>query len=765
MILFVLACSAGWGQSCTLAGVVYDAQTKEPLAFAAVYLGDKTIGASTDAEGHFALAGVPCADSLSLAVSLIGYTPAGRRVAARGKGLIKFYLQSQNLDIVDVEFVYHIIGAQTTGQSVAVLDQKALAPLQGLPLAEQLATVPGVSAIHSGPTVAKPVIHGLYGNRILIVNNGVRLEGQQWGTDHAPELDPYGAAQLQVVRGASSLRYGADAVGGVILADAPRLPCAQVGVGGRASLAGVSNGRGGAGALSLEGGAGGRLTGLGWRVQGSGRRAGYVRTPTYYLDNTSLAEGNYSAAIGYTRPRLGINAFFSSYNTQLGLFSGASVGSLSDLTDALARPAPIYQPDFSYRLGRPYQQVRHQLGKVQGHYHFTDLTSLDVIYALQQDRRREYDLVPLSGRTSPELDLDLATQSLTAELHHHLAPGLAGVAGAQGITQRNIWAGQFLLPNYRSYAGGAFITEKYALPNLTLEAGARVDYKWLRSYFFNERTLVTYNRTRTFLRPSISLGADYTGLPIRLSLNAGTAWRAPSANELYSNGVHQSAVSFERGNPDMHSEVAYNLSLTAALARGPVSAEVTGYANRMDGYIYLRPDSMPVRTIRGAFPAFSYRQTDALLTGFDAQAAWALGGTPGKGLSLKHKSAFLWAHDRRTGGYLFFIPANRLEHALRYDLASGRLARMAPYAQAALVTVLRQYRAPANADYAPPPAAYTLLGLEAGITARRGGGKDVSIILSVTNALNTRYRDYLNRFRYFTDDAGRNIALRVSITI
>src|SRR5690606_33154577 len=96
------------------------------------------------------------------------------------------------------------------------LNKAQLQQVQGTSLAAQLQSIPGVSMLQTGGTIAKPVINGMYGNRVLILNNGVRQQGQQWGAEHAPEIDPYIANQLTVVKGAESVRYGSDAIGGVI---------------------------------------------------------------------------------------------------------------------------------------------------------------------------------------------------------------------------------------------------------------------------------------------------------------------------------------------------------------------------------------------------------------------------------------------------------------------------------------------------------------------------------------------------------------------
>src|ERR1700761_6721569 len=140
------------------------------------------------------------------------------------------------------------------------LGGKALQAVAGLSLGESLKNIAGVNSLQTGPSISKPVIHGVYSNRILILNNGVRQEGQNWGNDHAPEIDPFIATKLSVNKGAASIRYGSDAIGGVVLVD-PKDMRTTPGVGGEVDLVGMTNGRVGAASGMVEGGS---ANGLSW---------------------------------------------------------------------------------------------------------------------------------------------------------------------------------------------------------------------------------------------------------------------------------------------------------------------------------------------------------------------------------------------------------------------------------------------------------------------------------------------------------------------
>mgnify|MGYP000875478539 CR=1 FL=1 len=168
----------------------------------------------------------------------------------------------------------------------------------GKSLASLLEHVSGVSSIQTGTTVAKPVINGMYGNRILIVNNGARQTGQQWGADHAPEIDKNSSARIQVVKGAEAVRYGSEALGGIIILEQKPLPYGETNIGGSVSGLVGANGLRYNAVATIEGSMP-FLRDLAWRVQGTYLNSGDARTADYVLNNTGYREQDVSLNLGY----------------------------------------------------------------------------------------------------------------------------------------------------------------------------------------------------------------------------------------------------------------------------------------------------------------------------------------------------------------------------------------------------------------------------------------------------------------------------------
>jgi iron complex outermembrane receptor protein len=216
-LLIYLMPNAATAQNCNsmIFGAVRDGKDRTLLPGAGVLIKETGTSSVTDTDGHYHLNNL-CPGKYTLIISYVGYQSKEISISINGQKEFNVSLinQTQGLNTVSIE------GHRTELkplQSSARLDGKALEMTRGETLGESLKGIPGVNTIQTGPTISKPVIQGLYGNRVLVYNSGVRQEGQQWGSEHAPEVDPFIANQITVVKGAASVMYGAEAIGGVVL--------------------------------------------------------------------------------------------------------------------------------------------------------------------------------------------------------------------------------------------------------------------------------------------------------------------------------------------------------------------------------------------------------------------------------------------------------------------------------------------------------------------------------------------------------------------
>ncbi|WP_221394308.1 TonB-dependent receptor [Dyadobacter sp. NIV53] len=760
-LLFLASSLVSFGQNpactCFVKGVVLDQHTNLPIVGATILIVGQNNGVFTDDQGRYQISNL-CPGAYELECRIVGYNSFKQKLDLTAGHEENFNLQENEVHLKDVEITAHRTDAPSS-QPLTVLSGNDLFQTRGQSLAESLKGLSGVTTLQTGSSISKPVIHGMHSNRVLIMNNGVRQEGQQWGSEHAPEIDPFLATQISVVKGAAGVRYGSDAIGGVILVEPEELPFNKP-LSGELNLVGLSNGRQGVTSGTVEGGIR-NFEGFGWRAQGTIKRSGNIRTPNYFLDNTGISEKNFSLAAGYRKKGFGIDVFYSLFDTNIGIFSGSHIGSVTDLLNVIKNGEPFVKSGFSYAIGRPYQDVTHQLFKAEAHYHLKDGNRFQWTLARQINDRAEFDLHrprndSIAALNHPELSFKLTT--LTNDViwdHKAIAKKVAGQVGLSTLYQYNLMSGRPLIPNFNQFNIGLFWIERYVTSKWELEAGIRYDYRTLKTHRIVSQEKVSNNFT--FSNFSGTLGATRTfSSHFSARLNIGTAWRAPNVSELYSDGVHHGAAAYEKGDATLQPEKATNTIGSIKYSNTKLSVELGGYYNYISDYIYLKPQPEPILTIRGAFPYFKYTQTDAVFKGIDLNVLWEFA----RNLTWTSKLSYLRVYDTRNDNYLVMIPPNRWDNQLKYELPElGKWKKV--YFSAGNLSVARQKRVPDNSDFLPPPAAYSLWNLQAGGTIKISEKNQLEVGVSVQNLFNTVYRDYMNRFRYYSDDMGRQASLRL----
>ncbi|WP_428653620.1 TonB-dependent receptor [Runella sp.] len=736
---------------CFVKGVVKDRETGSPIVGALLSIKNTSKVTTTDAEGQYKIDHL-CQGTYVLECKIIGYKTTQTTISLQHSAEENLNLSEEEVHLQDVEIVAKRVNSLT--QSSTSLQNQSLEQTRGQTLAEALQKIVGVTMLQTGASIAKPVIHGLHSNRILIINNGIRQEGQQWGSEHAPEIDPFIAKRLTVVKGASGVRYGSDAIGGVILVEPEELPHTFKSIRGEINTVGFTNGRTGVLSGTLEGGLNNRK-GFGWRVQGTLKNGGNIRTPDYFLANTGVREQNFSASAGYRSVKFGAEVFYSQFHTDLGIFSGSHIGSTSDLLNVIKNGEPFIKTGFNRTIERPNQLVDHDLLKVKTNYQYSG-NRLSLTFGRQYNQRAEYDLHGPQATVKPALLFRITT--LTSDLileHKPIAKEITGQIGFSGLHQYNFTDGRPLIPDFEQSNAGAFIIERWIRQKWEWEAGLRYDMRWLHVYRFIGQTLD--QRNHQFNSWSGTIGSVFNASShLSLRANFGTGWRPPSVNELYSKGVHHGAAAYEEGDETMRPETAYNLMGNAEYSSERFRAEIGLYHNFIQNFIYLKPQAEPILTIRGAFPYFKYVQTDATFSGADITTSWDI--TP----RWEHtgKLSYLRAYDQAANNYLVGIPANRLENGLRYKIGKAGLSHDS-FVSVGHLWVDSQKCVPPNSDFIPPPAAYHLWSIQLGGEIPLTEKQKISWGITVQNLFDVAYRDYLNRFRYYSLEQGRNSSLRL----
>ena len=739
----------------TISGKVFDEHDKEPLLYAEIFIKDLNKGVISDSLGNYKIENV-CEGNYVLVCMHIGCDPVEKKISVTKNMKVNFVLEHHTEELADIEVNAKRLEEEISQQK-NTLSETERDKTSGKNLGDALKEISGITTLNTGNTIAKPIIHGLYGNRILTMNNGVRQEDQQWANEHAPNVDPFAIDKISVIKGAAAVQYGSDALGGVILLEQNE---PESKLEGSVYTIGNSNGKGGVLSGNLRGFAD-KKNQWSYKVNGTIKRSGDLSAPNYNLSNTGVAEKNISTYLQYKTWKRGLTLLYSLFNTNIGILRATHIGNTTDLANAIESSEPYYVKDFTYKIESPRQNIMHQIIKADYFERLKNGGKISFQYAAQLNARKEFDVRRGGRSNTPALDLNLQTHTADFTFQNTTPKKLHNKVGVSGLYQNNYnvpgTGFRPVLPNYNALSVGAFILERYKKNRWEFEAGARYDFKLVNAEIYS-RNNEARNTTFNFHNAAFSLGGIFS-INDNLSLrsNIGSAFRPPNVYELLSDGVHQSAASIEVGDINLKSEqsLKWITTLSASAYKKKMQFEVSPYVNVIQNYILLQPEQQARLTIRGAFPVFAFKQTNAVISGLDFDFKYDVL----KQIAFTHRTSFLYGRDLLAKDDLIFMPPVQFNNSITFQTGSiNKIENM--YLTLKYISVLTQYWYPEGIDFTAPPKGYGLLNIYTGIDLPFKSQR-VSLIFQVDNVMNVAYRDYLNRFRYYADNMGRNFSLKI----
>ncbi len=793
-VLIVACClvNMSFSQNCKskFFGEVHDFHNGTPIVGAVIYIETLDKYTTTDFNGKFSMDNL-CDGKITIVVSHIACDTKRLNLHINGDTYYEVNLEHHIEELDEIRVEGSTITKLTKTSQETLLKSDAIERFSAFSLGDALKQISGVSSINTGNSIVKPVINGLHSSRIIVMTNGVRLQDQEWGIEHAPNIDLNTAGSINVIKGANALAYGGDAIGGVIVLK-PSTISLKDSLYGKTIVSGQTNGRGYSLNSSLT-----KTYQKGWYVaaQASMKGFGDFEAPDYSLTNTGLNSKGLSFNSGYKTFEQGFNVYYSYINNEIGILKSSHIGNIEDLVNAINNQQPLVVDDFSYDINAPRQDVTHHIIKADFYKRFKKFGRLEVQYDFQNNQRFEYDIRVGDDRDKPAIDLTLKTHSVRTSLKLDSKSKIAYEFGVNAVLQNNFanpdTGVRRLIPDYNKFDAGIFSLAMLRLnENTNFDFGIRYDYNRIdaKKFYITSRwiergydedfgdividdfgTQLLTNPVLEYHNVSASAGISHK-LNDKHSVifNYGLSNRAPNPSELFSDGLHHSAARIELGDLRIQQETSNRVSGTYQYGNNSLLINLEAFYNHINDYIFLAPTGVE-QTIRGAFPVWGYEQTNAALYGIDLTANYEFNTQ----WSFNHKSSFIRGRDLSQNQALIDMPSFKTVNILGYS--NEKWLNFNSELQSEFV--LRQDNFPDNnyevfiptteelvlVDVSTPPPAYHLMHFQSDITLNLSPKTDLNIGLNVTNIFNISYREYLNRLRYFADDLGRNIMLQLKL--
>ena len=781
--IFLFSLNATSQKCPSITGFIRDIQTGEPLPYATIKLDGVELGTIADENGKFVLENV-CKEEVDLEVRFLGYKTLVHHHDFHHPSP-EIFLAPEEVELESVVVEGEATVGDLQSMSIERIDHTLLATKTTQSLASVIGEIQGVTFTSAGSNVQLPVIHGLYGNRILIINNGVKHGFQNWGTDHAPEIDIAGADNISVLKGAAGVRYGTEALGGVVVVEGNPLNLSQK-LGGKMASGYETNGKG----YHFNAEIGEGKERFSYHLGGNYVKFGDRHTPDYSLTNTGMEEHSANAGFRYHLPQWDFKAYYSYVSQNLGLLRASVAETGNALARAIAAEQPLFIRDFSYRIMEPRQNATHHLAKLDVDW-YSPIGKFSFILSQQINQRQEYDVRRNSER--PILDLQLTTTDTRLEWYHPSFNGLEGTLGLQYFSQNNDnnpgTGTTALIPNYNTHRFSAYAIESIQKGSNTYELGIRLDHEY-NSARGREPDNDIFRNEFSFTNLTASLGmVRNLSSNWQLRSNLGSAWRTPNMAELYSLGQHGFQVQYGLWRHYTNEDGELRTDRVLTEEDGAVGPEkgykwineltyksnehtliLTAYANYIENFTFERPVAI-IGFFWGPMPAFIYDQVDAFFTGADITYT----RTITKQLKGKFGASYLWSKNVEENHSLINQPPLSINSEFSWEtppilgLSYSKLALQSSY-------TFRQFQAPRTItpeqlvngeieinpeseifDFMNAPDGYFLGHLVYEWKGGKLGGQ-----FQVRNILNARYRDYLNQMRYFADEPGRNFTVQIN---
>lgn len=641
---------------------------------------------------------------------------------------------------------------------ISIINPEFLKTHQYTNIIDIIAKQPGISQITTGNGISKPIIRGLGYNRVLVVNDGIRQEGQQWGDEHGVEIDAQNVHSIEILKGPASLIYGSDAMAGVLIFhDEPILSPEGM----RANI--FSEYQTNNGLFNYSVNFEGNKKGFVYNWRYSDKMAhDYKNRYDGYVPNSRFRERALSGMLGLNKDWGYSRLKLSYYHLTPGIIEGERNNETGELESSSGGK--------HYGKQLPFQQVRHYKAVLDNSFSLKS-GILKVIAAYQQNRRQEYE------ESKNECGLDFMLHTINYDVRYILPEynGWKTNAGINGMYQKSLNKGEeYLIPAYDLFDLGTFITvSKSMFQRLHLTGGLRFDIRHLHSHSLmdgEKERFIAFSRTFNGLTGSIG-GIYNVSEKLDIRFNASRGYRAPNLSELGSNGEHEGTLRYEIGNKRLKPEYSWQFDAGIDYSFERMSFQLSLFANRIDNYIFIQKlGNIQIEDV----PAYRYTAGNARIMGGEARIIIH----PVRHLHFENSFSYINSvqlHSPEESRFLPFTPAPRWLSTLHYDINTNSKLLDNTYIEIEMDYNFKQnhvYRV--NNSETPTPS-YTLFNMSAGTNITYRKKNLFSFYIMVNNIFNKAYQNHLSRLKYADTNVitgrkgvfnmGRNIGFKILVPI
>ena len=800
LLLLSLVCANHVMAQNEISGHITDARTHHPLPSVSVYLPALKAGAVSDAQGHYLIRNLP-AGSYVIEASLVGFTTQAQTRDLHGEITLDFSLEPfiETLPVIIQTGTAEPLQVQKSPLQVGLLSGTELLENSYTNITDAVASVPGVSQTTEGQSISKPFIRGLGYNRVVVIVDGIRQEGQQWFDEFGIEADENAIEAAEVLKGPGSLRYGSDAIAGVINYLPPRtLPTGDL------QLRLLSEYQTNSGLYNNSLDFAGNQKGFVWDLRYSAKEAHDYRNPyDGYVWNSGMTQHDFRGMFGLNRKWGYSHVILSAFDYKLGIIEGTRDSATGQFTthfldangdDSLGIAPASGDRRYNY-FPIIHQHIRHYKAVLDNNF-VLGKSQLQLTLGMQQNYRQEANDITVGDIYNNYFFSQTFTYDalllLPAKNNWNVS---AGINGMDRFSQDRGLV--FLIPEYHAFDGGAFSIIRKTVRKLTLSGGLRYDVRHLQTHdLYVDANGVRESKTVPGAEAQFkAFSSDFSGLSGSIGavydftrnlygkINFSRGYRAPAINEAGANGIHDGTPFFEIGDPHLKAESSFQADATFGVKTKDVTGEIDVYRNEINHYIFpeklhsvLGGDSLRTdvaANLEG--PAFKYIAGDAVLSGIEALLDIHPAGIPW--LRLENSFSTIRAiqkHQPDSTKYLPYTPPGQFNTRVRFT-ADQLGALHGAYVFIGINDVFEQNKIYYKYGDETITPGYTLLNAGIGADLFGKKGKLFSVYITGNNLANKAYQSSTSLIKYADPNnvtgrigvynMGRNVTFKILVPV